>query len=59
MSTLIDDGQNIHNEVTETTIGTNPTHNQLTKDHDGHHFHEIAEKLAIHAVKEVGICYRV
>jgi hypothetical protein len=54
MSTLIDDGQTIHNELTETAIGTNPTHSQLAKDHDDHHFHELAAKLAMHAVKEVG-----
>ncbi|WP_250655781.1 type VI secretion system tip protein TssI/VgrG [Alkalimarinus coralli] len=34
--------------------GTNPTHSQLAKDHDHHHFHEIAALLAREAVRDIG-----
>ena len=31
-----------------------PTHTQLAKDHDDHPLHDLAAKMAIHAVKDVG-----
>ena len=47
---LIDDAQTF----TTVDIGTNPTHSQLAKDHDVHHFHAIAAEVAKMAVKSVG-----
>ncbi len=49
LSHLIDDGQTLL-----TDIGENPTHSQLAKDHDVHHFHSIAAEIAKIAVKSVG-----
>jgi hypothetical protein len=54
LSLVIDDIQTIHGELSDTPIGTNPTHSQLAKDHDTHHFHELAAKLAMYAVEKVG-----
>ena len=49
-SHLIDDAQTL----TTADIGTNPTHSQLAKDHDVHHFHAIAAEVAKLAVAAVG-----
>lgn len=49
-SHLVDDAQTL----TAKDIGLNPTHSQLAKDHDVHHFHEIAAKTAKMAVRDVG-----
>jgi outer membrane protein OmpA-like peptidoglycan-associated protein len=49
-SHLVDDAQTL----TTKDIGLNPTHSQLAKDHDVHHFHEIAAKVAKMAVEDVG-----
>ncbi len=35
--------------------GTDPTHTQLAKDDQDHHFHELAGALAIHAVGDVAL----
>ena len=50
-SHLVDDAQTLASK----DIGLNPTHSQLAKDHDVHHFHEIAALVAKMAVKEVGV----
>ena len=50
LSHSIDDVQTLVDET-----GTNPTHSQLAKDHDHHHFHEIAALLAREAVRTVGV----
>ncbi len=49
-SHLIDDAQTL----TAGDVGTNPTHSQLAKDHDVHHFHSIAAEVAKMAVEAVG-----
>ncbi|WP_395344323.1 type VI secretion system tip protein TssI/VgrG [Ningiella sp. W23] len=45
----IDDAQTILGDT-----GENPTHSQLAKDHDTHHFHELAALMAIEAVESLG-----
>ena len=49
-SHLIDDAQTLMSG----DVGLNPTHSQLAKDHDVHHFHSIAAEIAKLAVKNVG-----
>lgn len=50
----VDDIQTFTQELTGENIGTNPSHSQLAKDHDHHHFHDLAAQLAMIAVRDVG-----
>lgn len=48
----------IGNQIDEAELlfgenSTNPTHTQIAKDHHDHHFHELAAKLAMEAVRDV------
>ncbi len=47
----IDDYQTL---TAKAPLDTNPSHSQLAKDHDHHHFHDLAAKLAQIAVRKVG-----
>jgi hypothetical protein len=49
-SHLVDDAQTL----TGPDVGLNPTHSQLAKDHDVHHFHAVAAEVAKMAVTRVG-----
>lgn len=50
-SHLVDDAQTL----AAPDVGLNPTHSQLAKDHDVHHFHAIAAEVAKQAVRAVGM----
>ncbi len=54
ISHSIDDAQTLRQDAKGSSIGSNPSHSQLAKDHDTHFFHDIAAQLASTAVLEVG-----
>jgi len=54
LSHFVDDAQVWVDKFQNKSVGTNPTHSQLAKDHDDHHFHELAAILAQMAVRAVG-----
>lgn len=54
VSHSIDDMQTIHQDLTGESIGSNPSHSQLAKDHDVHPLHDIAAILAKDSVELVG-----
>jgi type VI secretion system secreted protein VgrG len=50
----VDDMQVYTKGDPNTNGSTDPSHSQLAKDHDDHHFHSLAAELAIDAVRQVG-----
>lgn len=54
LSHMVDDYQTFSQDMEAKSVGIDPTHSQLAKDHDNHHFHDIAAELATMAVANVG-----